>query len=196
MQLNIVKSEPSTPTKITVVETIYDCISDPYRLRRLLQLTYFLLKHQRHQILSLTLSLSVSLSLWLWNSILYPSLSLTLCNIFIFVCPFLSLSSFPYSLFSLCYFTFNAMFLIPLIFSFLKLFFKMDIFSLNQQTWADRKQIKIWVCFGHKIKLCTRNCNKRWIIFEMAAMPFPCNCILLIQGNLPRVILRYTLNHA
>ena len=29
-------------------------------------------------------------------------------------------------------------------------------------------------------------------IFEMAAMPFPCNVILRIQGNLPRVSLVFT----
>ena len=29
-------------------------------------------------------------------------------------------------------------------------------------------------------------------VFEMAAMPFPCNGIFLIQGNLPRVSLVFT----
>ena len=30
----------------------------------------------------------------------------------------------------------------------------------------------------------------------MVAIPFPCNCILLITGNLPRVILVLTLKYA
>ena len=32
-------------------------------------------------------------------------------------------------------------------------------------------------------------------VFEMAAMPFPCYDILLIQGNLPRVIPLFTMNY-
>ena len=32
--------------------------------------------------------------------------------------------------------------------------------------------------------------------FETAVIPFPCNGILLIQGNLPRVIFVFTLNYS
>ena len=113
MQLTIVKSEPSTPTKITVVETIYDCISDPYRLRRLLQLTYFLLKHQRHQILSLSLSLSLSETLY------YISIFHSLFETFFFLSACFSSFSFPYSLFSfaLLYFLLQCfLFLLFLVF--------------------------------------------------------------------------------
>ena len=40
----------------------------------------------------------------------------------------------------------------------------------------------------HRVNLC--------LISGMAAMQFPCNGIVLIQGNLPRVTLEYTLNYA
>ena len=38
--------------------------------------------------------------------------------------------------------------------------------------------------------------TSEYLLFEMAVMPFPCNGIVLFQGNFPRVIQVFTLKMA
>ena len=44
------------------------------------------------------------------------------------------------------------------------------------------------------ITFSTGTVVRRTYLFEMVAMPFPCNGILLVQGNLPRVFPVFTVN--
>ena len=59
---------------------------------------------------------------------------------------------------------------------------KISKFVLKLSVKNVRKIVFIVENVGHETKH----------IFEMVAMPFPCNGILLIQGNLPRVVLGFT----